>query len=315
MQLGLVLGTATSTIKHPTFQGERLLVVQLEGERRPGRRRAGPGLRPAGGGAGRPGHGDERRPGLAGAAGPDDARPLERPGAARPMTRARADRSDGRRAADPGGRCAGPSWPSGSARTGDVVRGRAVRRPSPVAPARRGAAGRDARGPDRAGDGRHSPGPRPPEAAGDRRAARLRAGRPAQRERGRVGIRDRGRVRRDPGPCGGSCWRAIEPGSSSGRTSIEAARWVVRGAGAGRGGLDAPRRRSRPGGRARSPGSGPSRSRRPTRWPGPCGTWGRTCSWSSRPGSRSPAPAPLLDLSPGRGPDAPAWTRQEGHRP
>jgi ethanolamine utilization protein EutN len=31
MQFGLVLGTATSTIKHPTFQGERLLVVQLEG--------------------------------------------------------------------------------------------------------------------------------------------------------------------------------------------------------------------------------------------------------------------------------------------
>jgi ethanolamine utilization protein EutN len=31
MQLGLVLGTATSTIKHPSFQGEKLLVVQLEG--------------------------------------------------------------------------------------------------------------------------------------------------------------------------------------------------------------------------------------------------------------------------------------------
>ena len=31
MQLGRVLGTATSTVKHPTFQGERLLVVQLEG--------------------------------------------------------------------------------------------------------------------------------------------------------------------------------------------------------------------------------------------------------------------------------------------
>lgn len=29
MQFGLVLGTATSTVKHPTFQGERLLVVQL----------------------------------------------------------------------------------------------------------------------------------------------------------------------------------------------------------------------------------------------------------------------------------------------
>lgn len=31
MQLGRVLGTATTTVKHPSFQGERLLVVQLEG--------------------------------------------------------------------------------------------------------------------------------------------------------------------------------------------------------------------------------------------------------------------------------------------
>lgn len=31
MQLGLVLGSATSTIKHPSFEGERLLVVQLQG--------------------------------------------------------------------------------------------------------------------------------------------------------------------------------------------------------------------------------------------------------------------------------------------
>jgi ethanolamine utilization protein EutN len=30
MQLGRVQGTATSTVKHPTFEGERLLVVQLE---------------------------------------------------------------------------------------------------------------------------------------------------------------------------------------------------------------------------------------------------------------------------------------------
>ncbi len=30
MQLGRVLGFATSTVKHSTFQGERLLVVQLE---------------------------------------------------------------------------------------------------------------------------------------------------------------------------------------------------------------------------------------------------------------------------------------------
>jgi ethanolamine utilization protein EutN len=36
MQIGRVVGTATSTLKHPTFQGERLLVVQLETqERRP----------------------------------------------------------------------------------------------------------------------------------------------------------------------------------------------------------------------------------------------------------------------------------------
>jgi ethanolamine utilization protein EutN len=30
MQLGRVVGTATATVKHPTFQSERLLVVQLE---------------------------------------------------------------------------------------------------------------------------------------------------------------------------------------------------------------------------------------------------------------------------------------------
>jgi ethanolamine utilization protein EutN len=30
MQLGRVFGTATSTVKHPTFHGERLLIVQLE---------------------------------------------------------------------------------------------------------------------------------------------------------------------------------------------------------------------------------------------------------------------------------------------
>lgn len=28
MQLGLVLGSATATIKHPSFEGQRLLVVQ-----------------------------------------------------------------------------------------------------------------------------------------------------------------------------------------------------------------------------------------------------------------------------------------------
>jgi ethanolamine utilization protein EutN len=30
MQLGRVIGTATATLKHPTFQGERMLIVQLE---------------------------------------------------------------------------------------------------------------------------------------------------------------------------------------------------------------------------------------------------------------------------------------------
>jgi len=30
MQIGRVIGTVTSTVKHPTFQGERLLIVQLE---------------------------------------------------------------------------------------------------------------------------------------------------------------------------------------------------------------------------------------------------------------------------------------------
>jgi ethanolamine utilization protein EutN len=30
MQLGQVLGTATASVKHPTFQGERMLVVQLQ---------------------------------------------------------------------------------------------------------------------------------------------------------------------------------------------------------------------------------------------------------------------------------------------
>ncbi len=30
MQLGRVVGTVTATIKHSTFQGERMLVVQLE---------------------------------------------------------------------------------------------------------------------------------------------------------------------------------------------------------------------------------------------------------------------------------------------
>jgi ethanolamine utilization protein EutN len=31
MQIGRVLGTATATVKHPTLQAERMLVVQVEG--------------------------------------------------------------------------------------------------------------------------------------------------------------------------------------------------------------------------------------------------------------------------------------------
>ncbi len=31
MQLGLVIGSATATVKHPSLNGERLLVVQLLG--------------------------------------------------------------------------------------------------------------------------------------------------------------------------------------------------------------------------------------------------------------------------------------------
>ncbi len=31
MQLGRVIGSATSTVKHASFQGERLLIVQLTG--------------------------------------------------------------------------------------------------------------------------------------------------------------------------------------------------------------------------------------------------------------------------------------------
>jgi ethanolamine utilization protein EutN len=30
MQIGLVLGTATATVKHPTLERERLLVVQMQ---------------------------------------------------------------------------------------------------------------------------------------------------------------------------------------------------------------------------------------------------------------------------------------------
>ena len=61
MQLGRVLGTATSTVKHPTFDGERLLVVQLE--MIDGQADGEPVLAfdRLGAGAGRPGAADERR--------------------------------------------------------------------------------------------------------------------------------------------------------------------------------------------------------------------------------------------------------------
>jgi len=36
MQLGLVIGSATATVKHPSLNGERLLVVQLLGVDRRG---------------------------------------------------------------------------------------------------------------------------------------------------------------------------------------------------------------------------------------------------------------------------------------
>ena len=67
MQLGRVVGTATATVKHPTFQGERLLVVQLETA--DGRPDGEPVLafdRLGAGGA--TGCCDERRPSVAGAA-------------------------------------------------------------------------------------------------------------------------------------------------------------------------------------------------------------------------------------------------------
>ncbi len=86
MQLGRVLGTVTTTVKHPTFQGERLLVVQLRGRRRPGGRRAGAGLRPARRGSGRYGAGDERRADPPGTDRQEHARALERDGTSRPMT-------------------------------------------------------------------------------------------------------------------------------------------------------------------------------------------------------------------------------------
>ena len=52
MQLGRVLGTATSTVKHPDVPGGAAAGRPARDGRRPARRRAGPGLRPAGRGTG-----------------------------------------------------------------------------------------------------------------------------------------------------------------------------------------------------------------------------------------------------------------------
>ena len=83
MQLGRVIGTATATVKHPTFQGERLLVVQLETpSERPGRR-ADPGFDRLGAGRGDLVLRHQRRPGPSGDAGADHPGPLERDGASR----------------------------------------------------------------------------------------------------------------------------------------------------------------------------------------------------------------------------------------
>ena len=94
MQLGRVIGTATATVKHPTFQGERLLVVQLETEA--GRPDGEPILVFDRLGAGREtGCSDQRRPGPPGAAGADHAGPLERDGPAGSMSQ-RDDQREGR---------------------------------------------------------------------------------------------------------------------------------------------------------------------------------------------------------------------------
>ena len=61
MQLGRVVGTVTATIKHPTFQKERMLVVQLETRR--GDPTASRSWRSTGWGpAGATGAGHQRRP-------------------------------------------------------------------------------------------------------------------------------------------------------------------------------------------------------------------------------------------------------------
>ena len=90
MQLGRVIGTATATVKHPTFQGERLLVVQLEtGDGRPDGEPVLAFDRLGAGGATGALH--ERRASTSGATGADNTRPLERDGAARSVKFATTD--------------------------------------------------------------------------------------------------------------------------------------------------------------------------------------------------------------------------------
>ena len=84
MQIGLVLGTATATMKHPSFAGSVCSWCRCRGPR-PRRWRPGPGVRSARGRAGRSRVADERRDGLAGSTRAIDARPLERDGVARRM--------------------------------------------------------------------------------------------------------------------------------------------------------------------------------------------------------------------------------------
>ena len=279
MQLGRVIGTATSTVKHPTFQGERLLVVQLESGRRQARRRAGPGVRPAGGGAGRRGAGDERRPGLAGAARPDDAGPLERDGVARPMSdrRSTADRLHDVDAAVEVGPGATSALDRRGRRSGrSVLTGRQADRGG----RRSSRAGCSRSGMPRAlpagiarGAGRAGTVVTP--LARDllkRRGIGLRFVSRAEAERvGNAGewgfaIEDRSRAwwRR----CGGRCSTAPTAGTSSERRLDDAARWVAeapdRGAlvltrrGVGRGLAGVPGRRA----------SGRRRPTSPTRWRG-----------------------------------------------
>ena len=68
MQLGLVVGTATSTVKHASLRGQKLLVVQpLMADGKARRRRSADGGRCGRGGRGRAGDDHQRRQVRAGA--------------------------------------------------------------------------------------------------------------------------------------------------------------------------------------------------------------------------------------------------------